>query len=121
MHIQAASHYRSHQSFVEHLRVFDGDQHEEEASNRTDYRYGYTELDNVSDYAQDETIHDTHEEAEERIDSDGDLEFEGYFEELGNTTNENYYPFPSKIFALLFFLVYSPNPMVQVAETSHLS
>lgn len=87
-----------------------------QASNQTDYRYGDTGLDNISDCAQDETIHDTHEEAE-RIDSDSNLQFEGYFEELGNTTNENYYPFPSKIFALLFFLVYSPHPMVNVHLT----
>eukprot|EP00731_Ephydatia_muelleri_P000658 Em0001g658a len=77
-------------------------------SNPTDYTYGDTGLEDISDSALDETIHDTHEE---QIDSDSDFEFGAYFEELENTTNESYYPFPSKIFALLFLLVYSPHPM----------
>ncbi|KAL5486601.1 hypothetical protein EMCRGX_G019103 [Ephydatia muelleri] len=77
-------------------------------SNPTDYTYGDTGLEDISDSALDETIHDTHEE---QIDSDSDFEFGTYFEELENTTNESYYPFPSKIFALLFLLVYSPHPM----------
>ena len=72
------------------------------------FRYGDTGLDNISDCAHDESIHDTNEEAE-RIDSDSDLEFEGYF--------ENYYPFPSKIFVVLFYLVYSLHPMVNVHLT----
>ena len=83
-------------------------------SNPTDYTYGDTGLEDISDSALDETIHDTHEE---QIDSDSDFEFGAYFEELENTTNESYYPFPSKIFVLLFLLVYSPHPMVNVHLT----
>ena len=40
------------------------------------------------------------------------LIFLEFFENLESSTNASYYPFPSKIFALLYFLVHSPNPVV---------
>ena len=43
-------------------------------------------------------------------DADAFEAVEACFEELNKTTN----PFPSKVFALLFFLVNSPHPMVRL-------
>ena len=39
-------------------------------------------------------------------------ELEDLIEEIREQSNESYYPFPSKIFALLYLLVNSPHPMV---------
>ena len=55
---------------------------------------------------------DTSEEIYEDYETSEDLE--ACFEELNKTKNGNYYPFPSKVFALLFFLVNSPHPMVSL-------
>ena len=43
-------------------------------------------------------------------DSDSDVYHDD--ETFENLRQSNYYPFPSKIFALLFFLVNSPHPVV---------
>ena len=40
------------------------------------------------------------------------LIFLEFFEDLESSTNASYYPFPSKTFALLYFLVYPPHPVV---------
>ena len=47
-------------------------------------------------------------------DADAFEAVEACFEELNKTTNGSYLPFPSKDFALLFFLVNSPHPMVRL-------
>lgn len=55
---------------------------------------------------------ETFEEIDDDYDTSEDLE--ACFEELNKTTNGSYHPFPSKVFALLFFLVNSPYPMVSI-------
>ena len=47
-------------------------------------------------------------------DDDDDPDIVGWFDGLGQSSTGNYHPFPSKIFALLFFLVNSPHPMGNV-------
>ena len=44
--------------------------------------------------------------------SDDPYILEKFFEDLESSTNASYYPFPSTMFALLYFLVYSPHPVV---------
>ena len=48
------------------------------------------------------------------IDETDDLEpeIEEYFEDFYQSSGGSYSPFPSQIFALLFFLVHSPYPLV---------
>ena len=55
---------------------------------------------------------DVVEEAVDPIDDEDDPDIVEWFSGLGGLSTGNYHPFPSKIFALLFFLVNSPHPMV---------
>ena len=52
------------------------------------------------------------EEAVDPIDDEDDPDIVEWFSGLGGLSTGNYHPFPSKIFAFLFFLVNSPHPMV---------
>eukprot|EP00731_Ephydatia_muelleri_P001801 Em0001g1801a len=53
----------------------------------------------------------TDESKDEEMDFGEESELEDLIEEIREQSNESYYPFPSKIFALLYLLVNSPHPM----------
>lgn len=50
-------------------------------------------------------------DVEDTVDDD-DPDIAEWFNDLGQSSTGSFHPFPSKIFALLFFLVNSPHPMV---------
>eukprot|EP00731_Ephydatia_muelleri_P028790 Em0020g434a len=56
-------------------------------------------------------IDDSSDDVEDVVDDDDDPDIVEWFDGLGQSNTSNYHPFPSKIFALLFFLVNSPHPM----------
>ena len=62
-------------------------------------------------------IDDSSDDVEDVVDDDDDddPDIVEWFDGLGQSNTSNYHPFPSKIFALLFFLVNSPHPMVCLA------
>ncbi|KAL5510161.1 hypothetical protein EMCRGX_G005656 [Ephydatia muelleri] len=53
----------------------------------------------------------TDELKDEEMDFGEDSELEDLIEEIREQSNESYYPFPPKIFTLLYLLVNSPHPM----------
>eukprot|EP00731_Ephydatia_muelleri_P000135 Em0001g135a len=61
---------------------------------------------------------DVVEEAVDPIDDEDDPDIVEWFSGLGGLSTGNYHPFQSKIFALLFFLVNSPHPMMGITVPS---
>lgn len=80
---------------------------------RSNVQFDNLHVEDHSSYSHEGVCNEPLDEAKE-IDEADELEpeLEEYFEDFYESSGGSYSPFPSEIFALLFFLVHSPYPIV---------